>query len=102
MIRVEVVYALPDQQFLLELSVDEGCTAARALELSGLKNKFPDLDFTAMDMGIFSRPLDGRVNPAPEDYLMRDGDRLELYRPLLIDPKRARLQRAAKKKKAKT
>ncbi|MDO8908739.1 MAG: RnfH family protein [Pseudohongiella sp.] len=100
MIRVEVVYALPDQQYLCELSVQDGCTAAQALDKSGLKSQFPDVDFASLDMGIFSRPLDGRVSPGPDAYIMRDGDRLELYRPLLIDPKRARLQRAAKKKKA--
>lgn len=97
MIRVEVVYALPDQQFLTALSLPEGSTATQALEQSGFKTRFPDVDFTLLGMGIFSRMLDGRGHPLPEDYVMRDGDRLELYRPLTLDPKKARLQRAEKK-----
>jgi putative ubiquitin-RnfH superfamily antitoxin RatB of RatAB toxin-antitoxin module len=52
-------------------------------------------------MGIYSRLLDGRSSPLPVDYLMKDGDRLELYRPLQLDPNKARLLRAARKKKRK-
>lgn len=100
MISVEVVYALPEQQFLETVLVPEGSTAAQVLEQSGFKARFPEVDFTAAGMGIFSRPLDGRGNPSPDDYVMQEGDRLELYRPLQLDPKKARLQRAAKKKKA--
>lgn len=98
MITIEVVYALPAQQFLIALQVPEGSTAAQVLERSGFKTQFPGVDFAAQGMGVFSRPLDGRGNPAPDEYIMRDGDRLELYRPLQVDPKKARLQRAAKKK----
>lgn len=97
MIRIEVVYALPEQQFLRELSLPEGSTAAQALDQSGFKTQFPDVDFASLGMGIFSRMLDGRGYPSPDKYVMRDGDRLELYRPLQLDPKKARLQRAANK-----
>lgn len=102
MIKVEVVYALPEQQFLKEVTVPEGSTAAQVLEMSGLIAQFPDVDFTSQGMGVFSKMLDGRGNPPPEDYVMREGDRLELYRPLLLDPKKARLQRAARKKARKS
>lgn len=102
MIRVEVVYALPEQQFLTAVLLPEGSTAAEALEQSGFKAQFPEVDFTLAGMGVFSRLLDGRGNPTPDDYVMQDGDRLELYRPLQVDPKKARLQRAAKKNRIST
>ena len=97
MITIEIVYATPAQQHLTALTVPEGTTAIQALDASGFRTRFPDADFEAMGMGIFSRLLDGRGNPSPHDYVMRDGDRLELYRPLLVDPMKARQLRAAKK-----
>jgi hypothetical protein len=100
MISIEVVYALPDRQLMLSVTVNEGCTAVQALAQSGLQAQFPEVKFSLLDMGIFSRVLDGRANPSPDEYIMRDGDRLEIYRPLQVDPKKARLQRAAKKQKA--
>jgi len=96
MISIEVVYALPDVQHTVQLEVEEPCTALEAFKLSGFQERF---DLAEPDLGVFSRPLDGRLNPAPDQYLMRDGDRLEIYRPLLIDPKKARLQRAARSRK---
>ena len=48
-------------------------------------------------MGIFSQPLNGKVLPEPSDYILQSGDRIEIYRPLLIDPKQARLNRAKNK-----
>ncbi|MBU2098156.1 MAG: RnfH family protein [Gammaproteobacteria bacterium] len=80
-----------------ELVVRDGTTAMQVFEMSGFKAQFPDVDFSDHGMGIFSKMLDGRGNPTPEDYVMCDGDRLELYRPLQLDPKKARLLRAAKK-----
>lgn len=97
MIKVEVVYALPEQQYLQTILVPEGTNALQAIELSGIQVLFPDVDFVAMGMGIFSQMLDGRGNPMPHEYVMREGDRLELYRPLQVDPKKARQLRAAKK-----
>jgi putative ubiquitin-RnfH superfamily antitoxin RatB of RatAB toxin-antitoxin module len=99
MITVEVVYALPDEQHCVKLQVEESCTAARAFYLSGFQQRFAELG--SADLGIYSRPLDGRTNPAPDQYVMRDGDRLEKYRPLQIDPKKARLQRAARSRQRK-
>lgn len=97
MIEIDVIYALPDREFRQRLSVAEGCTAAQALALSDLPSRLPGVELADLDMGIFSRLLDGRAAPRPDSYVMQHGDRLELYRPLQIDPKKARLQRAKKR-----
>lgn len=95
---VEVVYALPDRQCLETVRVIPGTTAEQAVQQSGLPRQFPDVDFAALKKGIFSRLLDGRVMPSPQDYVVQPGDRVEVYRPLKIDPKQARLLRAARSK----
>lgn len=99
LIRVEVVYALPDRQVLIPLRVARGTTAREAVKLSGIELEFPRIDLGTCPMGIFSRHLDGRDLPLPDDYVLRSKDRVELYRPLLLDPKQARLARAVKPKK---
>jgi putative ubiquitin-RnfH superfamily antitoxin RatB of RatAB toxin-antitoxin module len=101
MIEVEVVYALPHKQIKVAVTLSEGQSALDALMLSNLQSQLPDTDLLQLEMGIYSRLLDGRSSPLPADYLMRDGDRLELYRPLQLDPNKARLLRAARKKKRK-
>lgn len=101
MIHVEVVYALPHKQYRVTVAISEAVTALEALGLSGLQSQLPNTDLSQLPMGIYSRLLDGRSSPAPADYVMRDGDRLELYRPLQIDPNKARLLRAARRKKRK-
>jgi len=98
LIEVEVVYAEPAKQQLLALKVPVGTTALEAVKLSGIEQGFPNLDLNNVSFGIFSRPLDGRSTPAVDEYLMQAGDRVEIYRPLLIDPKQARRQRAARAK----
>ena len=98
LIEVEVVYAEPAKQQLLALKVPVGTTALEAVKLSGIEQAFPNLDLGNVSFGIFSRPLDGRSTPAVDEYLMQEGDRVEIYRPLLIDPKQARRQRAARAK----
>ena len=100
MIEVEVVYALPHKQIKVTVTLSEGQSALDALRLSNLQSQLPETDLLQLEMGIYSRLLDGRSSPLPADYLMRDGDRLELYRPLQLDPNKARLLRAARKKKA--
>ncbi|HDZ10254.1 RnfH family protein [Pseudohongiella sp.] len=97
MIRVEVAYALPDRQILIPLQLAEGTTALQAVQMSGIAGEVGGLDLSAISMGIFSRLLDGRASPMPKDYVLRDHDRIELYRPLQLDPKQARLLRAARK-----
>ena len=101
MIEVEVVYALPHKQIKVAVTLSEGQSALDALRLSNLQSQLPETDLLQLEMGIYSRLLDGRSSPLPADYLMRDGDRLELYRPLQLDPNKARLLRAARKKKRK-
>ncbi len=96
MIHVEVVYALPDHQILIPLQVADGTTALQAVHLSGIAGQVEGLDVSAVEMGVYSRLLDGRASPLPQDYVLRDHDRVELYRPLQLDPKQARLLRAAR------
>lgn len=97
LIRVEVAYALPERQEIVALDVPRGTTARRAAELSGIDRLFPGLDLSTAEMGIFSKLLDGKVLPLPEDYVLEERDRVEIYRPLVLDPKEARLRRARKK-----
>lgn len=89
--KVEVAYAKPDKQQILKVDVPEGTTAFKAAMLSGIVAVFPEIDLETVDMGIF-----GKVIKAPKSHQLRDGDRVELYRPLKIDPKQARLNRARK------
>lgn len=91
MISIEVVYALPERQCLLTLAVEENCTAFDAVRRSGIIEQFSDIDVASMRLGIF-----GKVIEQPTQYILRNGDRVEIYRPLLIDPKAARRQRAKK------
>lgn len=90
--RVEVAYARPDKQEIVAVQVPEGATAVRAVKLSGITAIFPEIDPDSIDMGIF-----GKVIKNPAEHELREGDRVELYRPLQIDPKQARLNRAQKK-----
>lgn len=99
MIRVEVAYALPDRQEIIALDVEQGCTAMEAARRSGITRHFPEIKLDEAAMGIFSKALDGKALPLPQDYPLEEWDRVEIYRPLLIDPKQARLARAEKAKK---
>ena len=99
LIQVEVAYALPERQRIVVLEVMPGCTAYEAVLQSGIIREFPDIDPAQADMGIFSHNLDGKSLPLPKDYKLKAGDRVEIYRPLQLDPKQARLLRAARVKK---
>lgn len=95
-IEVEVVFALPDRQRLVALAVPAGTTARQAVALAELARHFPELPaetFLDADLGIFGKRLRD-----PEHHGLRPGDRVEVYRPLVIDPKAARLARAAREK----
>ena len=94
-IRVEVVYATPDRQTLLECEVAEGATVLQSVIASGLVQSHPEIDLDKADFGIWSE----RVSP---DSLVRDGDRVEIYRPLVADPKQVRRQRAREGKLRRT
>ena len=96
MITAEVAYARPDRQEIISLQVEAGCTAFEAVLRSGITELFPEIDPEQADMGIFSRPLDGKVLPEAREYHLEQFDRVEIYRPLLLDPKQARLLRAQK------
>jgi putative ubiquitin-RnfH superfamily antitoxin RatB of RatAB toxin-antitoxin module len=90
-LNIEVVYALPERQVLLALEVEPGTTVHEALEQSGIRHHFPALDTTAGQLGIFGKRVKGSA-------VLRDGDRIEIYRPLNADPKDARRQRARGKR----
>jgi len=96
-ITVEVAYGTADRQLLIELEVPEGTTALEAARLSGIVDEFPGIDLEKDPMGIFSNLLNGRDWPLPAEYRLQPRDRVEIYRPLQIDPKQARQARARKK-----
>ena len=87
MITVEVVYARRDEQVLIALEVEEGATVRQAVERSGLRQRFPEIDLARMSVGIFGRVTELGTRLA-------DGDRVEIHRPLLMDPKEARRTKA--------
>lgn len=89
-ITVEVVYALPGNQMLVELSVVQGTTAREAIAQSGILKGFPQIDPDRQKIGIFGRAVKA-------DVVLKAGDRVEIYRPLIADPKEARRRRAARK-----
>ncbi|WP_339339818.1 RnfH family protein [uncultured Oceanicoccus sp.] len=93
MIKVEVCYALPDKQQILIIEVAQGTTVYAAAEQSGITGSFPDLDLSTAKMGIF-----GKAVPKPQQTVVNEGDRVEIYRPLIADPKEVRKVRAAKVK----
>lgn len=86
-----MVYALAERQALVAITVPSGATVGEAVELSGIAKQFPEQDLSACTRGIW-----GRL--AASDQLLQDGDRIELYRPLDIDPREARRQLAAEGK----
>jgi len=91
MIDVELIYALKDRQKRVRLSVDEGCTVKDAVERSGLLAEFPEIELGKNKVGIWNKL-------AKLDAVLRDKDRVEIYRPLIADPKEVRKQRAAEGK----
>ncbi|MDP2141866.1 MAG: RnfH family protein [Gammaproteobacteria bacterium] len=100
MIEVEVAFALPHEQRIIALQVAQGTSALEAVQQSGILGHFPIIDIDAAAIGIFSRVLDGKSMPLPGDYVLQPRDRVEIYRPLQLDPKQVRLLRAARTKKA--
>ena len=88
---VEVAYALPDKQSLISLEVEEGTTIKEAIEASGVLDTYNQIDLTRDKVGIFSKF-------ARLDTVLREKDRIEIYRPLIADPKKVRKERAAKGK----
>lgn len=96
MISIEVAWAVPRRHWLRKLSVPAGTTARQVVIQSGINEQWPEVDVWRAPLGIFSRKLDGVQQPLPEEYVLQPGDRVEIYRPLEIDPKQARRRRAAR------
>ena len=94
LIEVEVAYAKPDEQLIIKLDVAAGTTLQQAIEQSGILDRFPEIDLNQMKAGVF-----GKLKKLNQS--LRDGDRVEIYRPLIADPKEVRKQRAAAGKRTK-
>lgn len=86
-LQVEVVYALPDRQTVVALTLPQGASVQNAVTQSGLLQRFPDIELTKQKIGIFGKSV-------TLETPLRDGDRVELYRPLTRDPKQARRELA--------
>lgn len=86
-IKIEVVYALPYEQLLLKLEVPPQTTIAQAVRLSGLMEKYPEIDLEKGKFGLY-----GKLSKT--DVVLREKDRVEIYRPLIADPKEVRKKRA--------
>ncbi len=87
-LQVEVVYALSDIQTVLAVQGDEGMTLEEAVNKSGILDRHADIDWAKADVGIFGKA-------AKKNAALQDGDRVEIYRPLIADPKEMRKKRAA-------
>jgi hypothetical protein len=90
-IHVQVAYALPDRQDIVTIELPEGASAQQAVEASGLLQKHPEIDLARNKLGIFAKLVKA-------DQVLRDRDRVEIYRALIADPKEVRRQRAAEGK----
>jgi len=90
-IDIEIVYALPQSQEIIRLTLPAGTTVGQAVEASGLLAKHPEIDFKKNKLGIYAKL-------AKADTVLRERDRVEIYRPLIADPKEVRKRRAAEGK----
>ena len=93
MLEISVCYATPRQEWLRSLQVEEGATIGAAIERSGVLEAFPDINLTTQAVGIYAKKK-------TLDTVVRARDRIEIYRPLVADPKESRRKRAAKKESA--
>lgn len=91
LIRVEVIYALPQRQERVTVELPGGATLMQAVEASGLLAKYPEIDAAKGKFGIYAKL-------SKPDAALRDRDRVEIYRPLVADPKEVRKKRAAEGK----
>ena len=88
---IEVVYASADQSWLIPFEIEEGTTVQQAIVISGILEQCPDINLQTNKVGLFSKIVE-------LDVLLRAGDRIEIYRPLILGPKAARRLRAEKEK----
>ncbi|SEM85804.1 hypothetical protein SAMN05216404_101337 [Nitrosospira multiformis] len=86
-IDIEVVYALPEKQIVRQMNLPEGTTVEQAVKLSGILPRFPEIDLLKNKLGIYGKLV-------PPTTVLRNRDRIEIYRPLRVDPKEARRKRA--------
>ena len=86
-ILVQVAYARPERQRIVDLAVAPGTSVREAVRCSGMAREFPEIDPESAPLGVYGRAVDG-------EETLRAGDRVEIYRPLEIDPREARRQRA--------
>lgn len=86
---VEVAYATPQRQVILECEVDSDSSAREVVRRCGIEQHFPEIDLDKCDIGVFGKTV-------ADDYRLSEGDRIEIYRPLIADPKEVRRQRAAR------
>lgn len=96
LIEIEVCFALPERQELRKLKVAAGTSASDCIRASKIKDSFVDFDLDTSSIGVFGKLV------AAADYKPRAGDRLEIYRPLIADPRDRRRQRASSQKRATT
>ena len=90
-IQIEVTFARPEKQDVVRLKLPEGTTLGQAIEASGLLQRYPELEVEKLKVGVF-----GKLSRM--DTVLRERDRVEIYRPLIADPKEVRKQRAAEGK----
>lgn len=86
--HIEIAYATPERQLILECEVEPGSNARSAVRCSGIERHFPEIDLDGCDLGVFGKAV-------ADEYELKDGDRIEIYRPLIADPKEVRRRRAA-------
>ncbi|MEM5439340.1 RnfH family protein [Paraburkholderia diazotrophica] len=91
-LTIEVCYALPGEQTLIELELPQGATLRQAIDASGILARHPDIDLTKQKTGVF-----GKLKPL--DAVLADHDRVEIYRPLIVDPKVSRQRRVEKSRR---
>lgn len=92
LIDVEVAYARPEEQAIISLKVPENTTLAEAIQMSRICHRFPEIDLAKTKVGIFSKI-------SALSTILKPGDRVEIYRPLMADPKAARKQRAKREQR---
>lgn len=86
-LQLEVAYARPERQLIVKLSLPAGTAAREAVLQSGIASEFPDIDLTQLKLGVFGKAV-------PAEHVLRDRDRVEIYRSLQADPKEVRRRRA--------
>ncbi len=89
--KIEVAYALAHQQHIYSFDVEAGTTARQAVERADIPKMFPEAEVASAKLGVFGKAVKA-------DYVLQAGDRVEVYRPLIADPKEVRKKRAAKAK----